>query len=127
MSKVLLIEPDSVLARAYMQALEHSGHIVRHVSGAQEGIHAADDDMPEVVVLELQLNAHNGIEFLHEFRSYVEWQKIPVIINTYLRPSALAGVQKALVQDLGVSVCLYKPQTTLRQLVSLVNQQSANV
>jgi CheY-like chemotaxis protein len=67
----------------------------------------------------------DGIAFLHEFRSYAEWQNIPVILNTYLTPAALAKAHAALERDLGVRVCLYKPQTTLEQLLRVLKAQLA--
>jgi DNA-binding response OmpR family regulator len=127
MSKVLLIEPDAVLARIYMQALQHVGHVVEHAYSAQDAINAADGLSPDVVVLELQLAVHNGIEFLHEFRSYSEWQGVPVVINTHLTPSAMASVQPILERDFGVTACLYKPRTSLQQLISIVKQQAVSV
>lgn len=122
MSNVLLIEPNAVLARTYAQALEHAGHTVAQAFTAQEGIHAADEHTPDVVVLELQLSSHNGVEFLHEFRSYAEWQHIPVVVHTVIVPHVIEPTLAPL-QDLGVRACLYKPRTTLGQLLSAVNQQ----
>lgn len=122
MQKVLLIEPDAALARTYMQALQHVGYVVTHVNSAQDAIDAADAQTPDAVVLELQLAVHDGIEFLHEFRSHSEWQSIPVIVNTNLTPQALAPVQGALAGDLGVVEVLYKPRTSLQQLISSVRQ-----
>lgn len=121
MANVLLIEPDKVLARAYTQGLAYAGHVVTHVHGAQDAIEAADDQTPDIVVLEPQLSVQDGIAFLQEFRSYSEWQQIPVILNTHLTAVDLAPVRSALERDLGVSVCLYKPQTTLEQLIRAVN------
>ncbi len=124
MANVLLIEPNAALARTYVQALQHVGHQVAHVGTAQDAIDAADTTKPDVVVLELQLAVHDGVEFLHEFRSYPEWQSIPVIVNTSLTPSALRPVQGALAGDFGVALALYKPRTTLEQLISAVNGQT---
>jgi CheY-like chemotaxis protein len=121
MAHVLLIEPDTVLARTYKQALQHVGHTVAHACGAQDAVNEADNRPPDLVVMELQMAMHDGIEFLQEFRSYAEWQRIPVVINTSIAPAALAPVLQAFERDLGVTTCLYKPRTTLRQLISMVN------
>lgn len=127
MSNVLLIEPNAVLARTYMQALQHAGYSVVHATGAQDAIDAADTCHPDIVVMELQLAAHNGVEFLHEFRSYSEWQHVPAIVHTAISPVALEPLLEALRQDLGVIDCLYKPRTTLAQLASTVRKQLALV
>lgn len=122
MARVLLIEPNRVLARIYSKALEHQGHIIACARSAQQAIDAADEMRPDMVILELQMALHNGIEFLHEFRSYTEWQKVPVVVHTAFTPNALASVEVALKQDFGVKQCLYKPQTSLRQLAAVVHE-----
>ena len=126
MSKVLLIEPNAVLARVYMQALQHAGHTAAYANNAQDAIDATDEFVPDVIVLELQLAVHDGIEFLHELRSYAEWQRLPVIINTHITPDALMHVKNVLEQDLGVKAWLYKPRTSLQQLISAVNEQAVS-
>jgi CheY-like chemotaxis protein len=124
MAHVLLIEPDAALARTYVQALQHVGHTVALAGSADEAVAAADARTPDIVVLELRMAVHDGVEFLHEFRSYPEWQPIPVIINSHVAPVALQEVEAALRSGLGVVELLYKPRTTLQQLISCVNQQA---
>lgn len=123
MANVLLIEPNRALARTYAHALTKAGHDVRHATGAQTAIDAADAQTPDLIVLEPQLATQDGIAFLHEFRSYAEWQHVPVILHTHLTPSRLETVKAALARDLGIAVCLYKPKTTLEQLIRVVGQQ----
>jgi DNA-binding response OmpR family regulator len=125
MANVLFIEPDAVLARIYTQALTHDGHHVRHATGAQQAIDLADVACPDLIVLEPLLVGHSGIGFLHELRSYSEWKHIPAILHTRLSPEALTGMKDALRHDLGVPTILYKPKTTLRQLLRAVNQSGS--
>jgi DNA-binding response OmpR family regulator len=120
MPNVLLIEPDRLLAETYRQVLEAAGHDVTVASGAQAAVMEADAAKPDLVILELQLIGHSGIEFLYEFRSYLDWQAIPVIIQSQVPPGEFVGSWQLLSQELGVKVYLYKPQTTLRQLLAQV-------
>lgn len=122
MSHILLIEPNTLLARSYTQALSHAGHTVDHALGAQGAIDAADKRLPDIVILELQLPQHNGIEFLHEFRSYAEWLQVPVVVNTSLPPARAMLAKGPLKRDLGVRDILYKPRTTLQDLVRIARQ-----
>ncbi len=124
MSKVLLIEPNTLLAATYRQALQHAGHSVVHVTSGQAAADAADTLRPDVLILELQLPAHNGIEFLHEFRSYGDWATIPVIINTVIPPSILSDIEDILERDLQVCAVRYKPRTTLQDLLGLVREHA---
>jgi DNA-binding response OmpR family regulator len=116
MAHIILVEPDRVLAETYRQALQTDGHTVTPCASAQAAIFAADQQQPDVVLLELQLIEHSGIEFLYEFRSYEEWQPVPVIILTQVPAGEFASNWRLLRQQLGVQSYLYKPQTSLQQL-----------
>src|ERR1043165_5985871 len=80
MSRILLLEPDQVLGKIYRQALDRAGHQVVWCRAAQSAIHQLDKQPVEMIICELQLAGHNGVEFLYEIRSYGDWQKIPVVI-----------------------------------------------
>lgn len=121
MSHVILIEPDRVLADTYRAGLESNGHSVVMCAGAQAAVFAADEKKPDVIIMELQLIGHSGIEFLYEFRSYPEWQDIPVLIHTQVPSGEFSGSWKMLSSQLGVSGYLYKPTTTFKELQRSVN------
>ena len=122
---VLLIEPDRILAQTYKQALESEDMLrVKTVRGAQAAITAADILEPDLVILELQLIEHSGIEFLYEFRSYSDWQTIPVIIQTIVPFSEFQNSWHLLKSELGVRAYLYKPHTSLQQLRTYVKEYS---
>ena len=125
MAQILHIEPDSLLAETYTASLELAGHSVDAVTSAQAGIHAADKITPDLVLLELQLVEHSGVEFLYEFRSYPEWQSIPVIVLSNVPPAEFSGSHDLLTHELGVQAYQYKPQTSLRQLLALINELAA--
>lgn len=116
---ILLVEPDTLLAGTYGRAFEATGHTVAVARSAQMAVHAADEQQPDVVVLELQLPRHNGVEFLYEFRSYPEWLEVPVVIHSFTPPSEYASAA-TLERELGVRRCLYKPETSLADLCKAV-------
>lgn len=120
MAHILLIEPDHSLARAYKSALESANHSVSISTSAQTAVDAADETCPDVVIMELQLIAHSGIEFLYEFRSYADWQKIPVIILSRVPPAEFNQCARTMREHLGVAQYCYKPQTDLKQLLHVV-------
>lgn len=120
MAAILLIEPDRNLGQAYASALESVGHTVVASATAQSALEAADEIVPEIVLLELQLVAHSGIEFLYEFRSYADWHDIPVIILSKVPPAEFNQCARMLREHLGVTTYCYKPQTDLKQLLYVV-------
>jgi DNA-binding response OmpR family regulator len=125
MSHILLIEPDRVLAETYRQLLVDEGHDVVPCASAQAAIMATDQQKPDLIILELQLIEHSGIEFLYELRSYEEWQNIPVIIHSHVPAGEFAANWQLLRESLGVENYLYKPLTTLRRLRKAVHTQLA--
>jgi DNA-binding response OmpR family regulator len=120
--RVLLIEPDAILAATYQEALQYKGHIVDEAATAQQALIAADEHCPDIVILELQLSGANGIGFLQEFRSYSDWRSVPVIVHSYMSPLKQPEVQQLLATEYAVARWLYKPRTTLNELCALVSQ-----
>lgn len=116
---VLLIEPDLILAKTYKKALERIGYAVSHEADAQSAINAADLQKPNVVLLEMQLAVHSGAAFLYEFRSYSDWFDVPVVLHTLIPTERLQPFERSL-RELGVHDILYKPETTLQSLLSVV-------
>ena len=91
-------------------------------ASAQSAVFGADEVMPDVVVLEMQLVGHSGLEFLYEFRSYSEWQHIPVIIHSHIPAGEFMEGWQILKEQLGVAAYHYKPLTSLHALLRSVNR-----
>lgn len=119
---ILLIEPDAVAGPLYAAGLQAADHTVATALSAQAAIGAADRQAPDVVIMEMQLGAHNGIAFLQEFRSYAEWQQVPIIIHSFQKPPTDPDVFAALQQEYGMRLWLYKPQTSIATLVSAIHR-----
>lgn len=116
---ILLIEPDVVLAATYVTALQSDGHSVAHAHSAQQAVILADERKPNLVIIEPQMARHNGVEFLYEFKSYPEWQRIPVIILTSTPPKELEKLS-VLRTQLSVVAVLGKSKTSLADLRTVV-------
>lgn len=116
---ILLIEPNRLQAQQYCEYLERRGHRLRHVQDAQAAVTETDRHTPDLVIMELLLAGHSGVEFLYEFRSYPEWQKVPVVIMSHL-PEAEIPSSGRVFAKLGVGAYLYKPATSLKRLAERV-------
>ena len=117
--RILIVEPDRRLGKVYAKALSLRGYIVDLQATAQDAVLAADAAKPDMVLLELQLTSHSGIEFLYEFRSYSDWTAIPVVVVSGVPQNELAASHKLLGQ-LGVVDYQYKPQTSLQAILHVV-------
>ena len=122
--KVLLVEPDRVLAQTARSALNEAGHAVSVVSSGQRAVDALDAGDYDAVVLEPELGLHNGIELLYELRSYAEWRTLPVVLWT-LNKQLIQQVYGRPLRQLGISKVLYKPTDSLATLLRHVNAVAA--
>jgi DNA-binding response OmpR family regulator len=118
------VEPDRVLAATYKKALEAEGFTVTPCASAQAAIFASDQQKPDLVIIEIQLVEHSGIEFLYELRSYPEWQDIPVVIHSQVPPAEFSSQAQLLKDNLGVKDYLYKPLSTLADLIKVANRHT---
>lgn len=117
MARILLVEPGRLPADIYRKALMKAGHEVVWRQTAEQGVAALDECNIDLIILEIQIPIHNGIEFLYEMRSYSDWADIPVVLHTDVRQSS--EFDSALDQ-LRVKEWLYKPQTNLDKLTQVV-------
>ena len=123
---ILLVESDYPTAKIYSEGLRSGGYKVRVSDNAQGAIYCVDESTPDLIILEIQQIKHNGYEFLYELRSYVDWQYIPVIINSFIPRHAL-GLDDVLMSELGISAVLYKPTTSLSKLIYTVESTLVTV
>ena len=120
MIHILIIDADKTLRGTYAKALEKAGYSVAVAPSAQAAIGLCEEHIPDVIVLELQLQGHSGVEFLHELRSYPEWLHIPVLLQTLVPSKDLDGFEKAF-KSMGIAGYAYKPETTLKKLVDIIS------
>lgn len=115
--KILLVEPDKILASEATRAFTKANHEVVSVATAQSAIHALDDFMPHVLVLELALPKSNGIDVLQELRSYSDLSSIKIVVYSHIAPRDAAALD-----DFDVAAVLDRRRTSLSELVAIVEQ-----
>lgn len=122
MANILLIETDKLLAKNLASFLKKLGHKVTWHVDPQTAMDHADSHCPDVIVLDLLLANHrSGIEFLYEFRSYPDWQDLPVVIFSHVAAEELRECLDAM-EQLKISAYRYKPTTSLGDLAQTINQ-----
>lgn len=121
MSQILLVEPDKLIAGNLIKVLKKAGYQASWHVDPQAALDSADLQTPELVIADLVLANHGGIEFLYEFRSYPEWQEVPVVIFSSLSVEELKEAIGGF-EHLNISAYHYKPNTTLVDLTKTVGQ-----
>lgn len=126
MKHILLIEDDAWLAELYQDILQLNPNItVITARDASQALDALSDDAAiDLIVLDLFLPGHSGIEFLHEIASYDDINTIPVIVLSSVFQHDF-GMSTQRWKHYGVVEYLYKPKTKPEHLVAAVEKQLA--
>jgi DNA-binding response OmpR family regulator len=117
--KILLIEPDQMLARNIAALFAAAGHEVHWQVDPQVAVNYLDEVRIDAIVMDMVLCQHSAIEMLYEIRSYIEWRHLPVIIFSSLPAREVINCVAALDQ-LGVSAYHHKAFTPISNLVKTV-------
>jgi len=88
MARVLLVEDDRWQAECYALWLTQAGHDVQVVHDAQSALDALDDESPHVLVLDILLPHANGVQLLHQMRSYTDMSSMAVVLCSSTQPPA---------------------------------------
>jgi DNA-binding response OmpR family regulator len=120
---VLLVERDPLLGELYYRKLAQGNRVsvARHAQGAVDVLDSAHVDL---IVMDVLVGKHNGIELLYEIRSYDDWMSIPVIILSSL-PVENFPIAPEAWADYGVVDWLYKASTRPGDLAAAVNEALA--
>lgn len=84
---ILLLEDDPIEIKKVVRALEklEAGHLLASCKNGLEGLdwlNSNHDNLPGIILLDLNMPKMNGFEFLDEIKSDANWKKIPVIVLT---------------------------------------------
>ena len=122
-TNVLVVEPDELLAKTYRRILTDSGYYVRSSTNAQDAIIDIDSTKPDLIIVEIQLRLHNGIELLNEIRSYPDLSEIPIIVLTYVPEASFSSLLND--KQLKIVKYLYKSQATHQDILFAVQEALA--
>src|SRR5438270_495891 len=75
--RVLVVDDEPQILRFLQPALEASGYAVLHAATGTEGVRAAANSAPDIVILDLGLPDMDGKEVLKRVRRF---SKVPVIV-----------------------------------------------
>lgn len=128
MKHILLVEDDVWLRDLYSLGLKRvAGSTVHTAASAPEALEVLDEHTIDLLILDMFLGEFNGIEFLHELKTYTDTLHIPVIILSAVHAHDFAMSEQRW-REYNVVKYLYKPDTKPEDLCfevrkSLVGKQ----
>ena len=82
MTKVLVIDDDSMVREMVVRLLTLEGYQVIESAYGQSGYAAAVSERPNIILLDLNMPIMDGFQVLHKLKSNPETERIPVIVLT---------------------------------------------
>jgi DNA-binding response OmpR family regulator len=82
MSRVLVIDDESVVGTILRYAFEAEGHETVYAEGGRAGIDTARSEHPDVIVLDLMMPAVNGYDVLEILRDDDVTRTVPILVLT---------------------------------------------
>jgi DNA-binding response OmpR family regulator len=123
MNKHLLLCDDEIhILRAAEFKLKRAGYDVRIASDGQEGWELARQQVPDLVVTDLQMPRMNGFELAEKLRSIPATVDVPIIMLT---AKGFELEQQAIVEQFGIIAVLAKPFSP-RELLRMVDETLAS-
>jgi len=78
--KILLVEDSKFQRVANGRALTNAGYSVIHAADGEEGLRAARESIPDLILLDMMLPKLSGLDVLRALKSDVLAKHIPVIV-----------------------------------------------
>lgn len=118
MKKILFIEDEAALQKAFGTILKDKGYDVISAFDGETGLKLAKEEKPSLILLDIILPKAHGFEVLKKLKEEKETQQIPVIILTNLED--MENVGKAL--ELGAMSYLVKAQYSLEEVLEKIKK-----
>lgn len=80
MAKVLIVEDDQAMAVALKDGLAYEGYAVTVARDGVEGLHCAEKEKPDLIVLDVMLPRMSGLDVCKEIRR--RGDKVPILMLT---------------------------------------------
>jgi CheY-like chemotaxis protein len=116
-AKILVVEDDQDLNRAYGIILRHAGHQVAAAFDGQEALDKLADFTPDLILLDLLMPVMGGLEFLQQWISLKKNADAKVLIFTNMENSP----EVAEAYKLGAHRCIIKSWTAPHNLAKVIS------
>ncbi|MBT3271463.1 response regulator [Candidatus Poribacteria bacterium] len=104
-TRILLVDDSRVVHTHVGQILETAGHEVSHAMDGVEGLQRATDDLPDLIISDIEMPNMDGFEMCRRVKEDARTQRIPIVVLS----SRGASVDMDRGFDVGANDYLTKP------------------
>ena len=120
MSRILIIEDNDKNLKLVRDVLQVKGHTTFEATTGEDGVRIAREELPDLVLMDIQLPGMNGIEALRVLRADPQTAAIPVIAVT----ASVMQQDRKLITEAGFDGYIGKP-INLAEFLQTVSAQLA--
>jgi two-component system cell cycle response regulator DivK len=80
--RLLLVEDEFANRLLFVDVLEHHGYTVLEAGDGAEAVKIAKAEMPEMILMDMQLPVMDGMTATREIKAFAETSKIPIVALT---------------------------------------------
>ena len=117
MSLILIVEDNEKNMKLVRDVLQVKGYATLEAGTAEDGIRLANEQKPDLVLMDIQLPGMNGIEALGVLRADPATAKIPVIAVT----ASVMQQDRKLITEAGFDAYIGKP-INLKEFLATVRK-----
>ena len=116
--KILLVEDDFFLADIYQTKLSVENYNIVVAQDGVEGLHLANSEKPDLILLDIMLPKMDGLEVLKKLKAQDETKNIPVILLSNLGQEFVVKGG----MNLGAVDYLLKSDLTPREVINKIRK-----
>jgi CheY-like chemotaxis protein len=117
MTKVLLVEDDSLIYRMYSKAFSLAGFETEVAEDGQKGLDKLSIFHPDIILLDIMMPNMNGVEMLAKLKENPATKEIPVIILTNVNDQRTSHE----IYEHGAVLTLIKSENDPDQVIGWIN------
>lgn len=121
MTKVLVVEDDKFLIKAYAAKLKKEGFDTILASNGEDGLRIAAEEKPDIILLDLVMPKKDGFDVLYDLKQNKKLKNIPVVVLSNLgQPEDIEKAKK-----MGAKDYLVKSNISMKDIVDKIKELTA--
>lgn len=117
MSKIVIIDDNTLIARTYESNLIAAGHEVKVAFDGAAGLQTIKEFKPDLALLDLMLPGMTGIEVIRDLRSNPEFAGLPMLAYSGGDEAVLDSAREA-----GASIVISKKESSLKKVLQHLDE-----
>lgn len=118
MAKILFVEDDPLIVKIYTTRLTADGHQVLSADNGEEGLKIAEQENPNLIVLDVMMPKMDGFAVLTRLRENPQFTNTPILLYSNLAQED----ETVRAKDLGATEFIVKANLSPTEMIEKIKQ-----